>query len=78
MTTIEKKVHIPENRRLLLELTLPADLPPGEAEIKVTITPTTPRQQQRKPFERLAGCLKDSETFDSDPLQIQQEMRNEW
>jgi hypothetical protein len=26
----------------------------------------------------MGGCLKDSKTFDGDPVAIQREMRNEW
>lgn len=78
MTTIEKKVDIPENHRLLLDLTLPADLPAGEAEVRVTIIPTKPRQPGKKPFDGLAGCLKDSKTFARDAVEIQREIRDEW
>jgi hypothetical protein len=29
-------------------------------------------------FNGMGGCLKDSKTFDGDPVAIQREMRNEW
>lgn len=78
MTTIEKKVEIPEDHRLVLDLTLPADLPPGEAEVRVTIIPTAPKPAQRKAFEGLAGCLKNSKNFSRDAMEIQRELRDEW
>lgn len=78
MTTIEKKVDIPENHRLLLDLTLPADIPPGEAEVRVTIIPTVPKNSERKAFAGLAGSLKTSKTFSRDAVEVQREMRDEW
>lgn len=78
MTTIEKKVEIPENHRLVLDLTLPDDLPPGEAEVRVTIIPTATKPAQRKAFEGLAGRWKNSKTFGRDAMEIQRELRDEW
>lgn len=78
MTTIEKKVDIPENHRLLLDLTLPADIPPGEADIRVTIIPAASKRPNRKAFANLAGSLKDSKTFGRDGVELQREMCDEW
>lgn len=77
MTTIDKKVEIPENHRLILDLTLPANLPPGEADVRVTITPAAARSKE-KAFAGLAGSLKDSKTFGRDAVELQREMRDEW
>ncbi|MDR3210820.1 MAG: hypothetical protein LBU79_02745 [Planctomycetota bacterium] len=78
MTTIEKKVNIPENHRLLLDLTIPADIPPGRAEVTVTITPSTALRPNQKPFSGLAGSLAETGDFAGDALEIQREMRDEW
>ena len=78
MTTIEKTVEISDNHRLLLDLTLPADIPPGTAEVKVTIIPSAAGHPNRKPFAGLAGCLAETGDFVGDVLEIQREMRDEW
>ena len=77
MTTINKSVEIPADRRLQLDLLLPPDLPVGRAEIVVTITPT-PEDSKAKPFEGLAGSLRSSGIFEGDSVDIQRKMRNEW
>ncbi len=77
MTTIDKKVDIPENRRLTLDLNLPSDLPVGEADVKVIITPARKRAGE-KPFAGLAGILKDSVLVGRDAVELQREMRDEW
>lgn len=80
MTTINKSVDIPADRRLQLDLLLPPDLPIGRAEISVTITPAseTGDGPRPKPFEGLAGSLRDSGIFKGDSVDIQRKMRNEW
>lgn len=78
MTTIEKKVEITESHRLLLDLTLPADLPPGEANVRVTITPAAPALRERKAFQGLAGSLAETGDFAGDAVEIQRRMRDEW
>ncbi len=78
MTTLERKVTIPEDHRLRLELTLPDDIPPGEAEIRLVITPLAPERAGRKAFAGLAGSLKDSKTFGRDAVEMQREARDEW
>jgi hypothetical protein len=40
MNTIQHTVHIPNNRRLRLDLTLPEDIPEGQAEMTVILSPT--------------------------------------
>jgi len=78
MTTIEQKVNIPENRLLRLDLTLPADIPSGEAEVRVVIVPRAPVRHGRKAFAGLAGSLKDSEAFGRDGVELQRGVRDEW
>jgi hypothetical protein len=40
MNTIRQTVHIPADRRLRLDLTLPDDFPVGEAEMTIIFLPT--------------------------------------
>jgi hypothetical protein len=41
MNTIQQTVHIPADRRLRLDLTLPEDIPEGQAEMTVIFSPHT-------------------------------------
>ena len=80
MTTIQKSVEIPEDRRLRLDLELPLDLPVGQAEIQLTITPlgNTRLESSPRPFEGLFGSLKESGIFADGGVAIQRKMRDEW
>jgi hypothetical protein len=40
MSVIQQSVDIPENRRLLLDLTLPEDVPAGKAHVLVFFSPS--------------------------------------
>ncbi|MDR2200451.1 MAG: hypothetical protein LBR53_13575 [Deltaproteobacteria bacterium] len=40
MTTFEKTIKIPENRHVNLDLEVPENVPIGDANLQVTITPT--------------------------------------
>ncbi len=76
MTTIQQVVDIPEDHKLHLDL--PQDVPTGRAEIRVTIIPRPEQPEndpKRKPFEGLAGSLKDSPAFKRDAVELQREMR---
>ena len=77
MTTIQKTVEIPADRRLHLSLELPDEMPPGPAELHLELLPakteTTPAN-----WASFAGCLKDDPSFAGDPLEIQRKMRDEW
>jgi hypothetical protein len=78
VTTIQKTVDIPLDHRIHLDLSIPKDIPVGLAEIHVTIIPNLKNKQERKPFDGLDGCLKDSAIFGRDALDLQREMRDEW
>ena len=77
MTTLTKKITVPSDRRVLLEFTLPEDVRPGEAEIRMEIHetghPGTPRN-----VHLWAGALAGSPIFEGDPVEIQRKMRDEW
>ena len=78
MTTIQKTIDIPPDHRLRLDLPLPKDIPAGRAEMQLTIIPHPEISTARKPFEGLAGSLKDSAVFSRDGVELQREMRDEW
>jgi hypothetical protein len=49
MNTIQQIVHIPTDRRLRLDLTLPEDIPEGQAEMTVILSPAAdavPRSEE--------------------------------
>jgi hypothetical protein len=77
--TIEQTVEIPVDRRLVVEL--PADVPAGTAIVKLSISPKEkPAKMSRQMCNimKFYGCLKDSPAFESDPVEIQRQMRSEW
>ncbi len=75
--TLVQTVAIPADRRLVLELTVPDDIPLGEAEIFVSMKPVTPATPQHT-FENYIGALSGSAAFAGDTVQIQRTMRDEW
>jgi hypothetical protein len=77
MAVINKSIEIPADRRLRLELALPEDLPPGRAELRLTINPIQGTGGS-VPFKSLFGCLKDRDVFKGDSMELQRAMRNEW
>jgi len=77
---IEQTVEIPANHRLVLDLNLPENLPKGEAKVKLSIKPFSKRKQKTfiDSLGAMHGCLKNSHAFEGNPVQIQQQIRNEW
>jgi hypothetical protein len=83
MMTLQKTVEIPADHRLLLKLDLPVSLPDGLADITLKIRPKMVKKWRLPFFRRTSimdfyGCLKDSETFAGDSMDIQRKMRDEW
>ncbi len=78
MQTVIQRLQIPENHQITL--TLPPNIPPGEAEIVLVIHPTKVQRRPSEEFLKLAGALKDSPHFggNHDPVQIQRQLRAEW
>jgi hypothetical protein len=76
VTIIKKTIEIPADRRLKLDLELPDSLPPGKAELSLSITPSSDAIGFNA-FEGYFGCLKDSEAFKGDPVEIQRKLRDE-
>jgi len=77
MAAIRKTVVIPENHELRLEVTVPADVPAGEAEVTVAFSPVR-RKQKRHRLTALAGRLRNSPLCSRDPVAVQRELRDEW
>lgn len=77
MTTINKSIEIPADRRLRLDLALPENLPPGRAELRLTINPVQSEESDIS-FKSLFGCLKGLDVFMGDSVELQRAMRNEW
>ena len=53
MNAIQQTVQIPANRRLQLDLTIPEDVPTGEAEIQVVFSPLRKDVPPRETCNRL-------------------------
>jgi hypothetical protein len=61
---------------LKLDLELPDSIQPGKAELILSVTPA-PEVTDFNPFEGgFFGCLKDSEAFKGDPVEIQRKLRD--
>jgi hypothetical protein len=77
MPTIEKKVEIPQDRLVSLEIQVPENVPTGEAILQVTITPTIDKWPTWKDLKKFQGCLKDLPDFEGNAVEIQRKMRDE-
>lgn len=76
MTTIQKTIRIPADRKVHFDLKVPGGVPVGEAEVLMIISPLP--VSRRRTLARLAGCLADSPNFSRNPVELQKEMRDEW
>jgi len=78
METLTQRLRIPDNHQITL--TLPPNIPPGEAEIVLVINSKEVKRRHPEDFMKLAGALKDSPNFggNHDPVQIQRPRRAEW
>jgi inorganic pyrophosphatase len=77
--TIEQTVEIPADHRLTIEV--PPEIPAGKATITVSISPrenTIKISRQMRHIMKFYGCLKNSQVFEGDPVEIQRQMRTEW
>jgi hypothetical protein len=90
--TLQQTVAIPADRRVYFDL--PHDIPPGLAELKLTLKAKAADREwqipviswferrreaaQRKAIMDFAGCLKDSPAFEGDPVAIFRKERDEW
>lgn len=78
MEAIKQQLNIPANRRIKLEIMLPAEIPVGAAELIMIVAPRSVPQESRRDIMELAGCLRHSRALRGDPLSIQKGWRNEW
>lgn len=78
METIVRTLHIPQNHQITFAL--PNHIPIGQAEVVLVIHPSleTPKISKDEALLKLAGTLKNSPRFESDSLQLQRQMRQEW
>jgi hypothetical protein len=77
MPTIEKNVEITANRRLQFDLEIPDDIPIGNANIQITITPILSPKNVWDALREFQGIFKDDPAFQGDPVEIQRKMRDE-
>ena len=77
MTALRKKIRVSDDHRIRLDLTVPADIPPGEVEVWVLISDAT-RSQSRSRLSQLAGRLADSRAFAGGAVALQRKLRDEW
>ncbi len=77
MITIEQKIIVKEDRTL--HVTLPLQVPVGNAEILIVVNPdpTTPPSETKTLWDSY-GILKNSPNFNEDPVDIQRRLREEW
>ena len=78
MTTMTQMVTVPPDRRVRLELLLPEDILPGDAEVRMEITSANPPGRRRRDMSRWAGKLADCPALAGNPVEIQRKLRNEW
>lgn len=77
MEPIRAQIHIPEDHRIHLEMTLPREIPTGPAEVTLLISS---RSKPTNPTDLLAfaGCLANSALAQADSVAIQRRLRDEW
>jgi hypothetical protein len=88
MTTIQQTIEIPADRlvsHLHLDVPLPEKYPSGTVTVEVTLKPEKNgffskffTSKFYKYFDEFYGCLKGSEAFEGDSVEIVRQMRDEW
>ena len=76
MQTLTQHWLIPKDRRVHLDLTLPPEIPEGEADVLLIIEPRSGNGNTG--VGDLIGCLKDSKTFAGNAVAAQRRLRDEW
>jgi hypothetical protein len=74
MQTITQSWRIPKDRHV--DVTLPATVPEGEAQVVLIIEPRWRRHGGS--ISDLIGTLSDSGTFAGDAVDMQRSLRDEW
>ncbi|MDR3174370.1 MAG: hypothetical protein LBU19_08985 [Treponema sp.] len=88
MMIIQQTIEIPSDRpisHLRLDVPLPEKHPSGTVMVEVTLKPQKNyflgnffTSKFYKNFDKFYGCLKDSEVFEGDSIEIVRRMRDEW
>ncbi len=73
MKTIRQNVTIPKDRHLHVDMDVPEDVPEGEAELLIVISPNGARKQDAS-LDRFWGSIRLRE----DPAAYQRRIRDEW
>ena len=77
METVRKTVLVPDDHQLRLDVTVPADVPAGRAEVTLAFSPLR-RRRKRHSLSALAGRLRNSPLCARNPVELQRELRSEW
>lgn len=77
MPTITKIIKVPADRRLKLEIDLPEDMPTGNVEMALTLSPAS-EEDRRRYLLGFAGIFKGHPAFKRGGVAIQRELRAEW
>jgi hypothetical protein len=82
--TIERPADHPVSH-LRLDVPLPENHPSGTVRVEIALKPGKSgflgklfASKFYKNFDKFYGCLKDSEVFDRDSVEIVRQMRDEW
>jgi hypothetical protein len=78
MPTLRQTAHVQPDRRVRLEFTAPDDVPTGEVDVLVVLTPHSDPQERCRVISSLAGCLARNKSFAAGGVAVQREMRDEW
>jgi hypothetical protein len=88
MTIIQQTIEIPADHpvsHLRLDVPLPEKYPSGTVTVEIALKPNKTGFFSRffaskfyKNFDEFYGCLKDSESFAGDSVEIVRQMRDEW
>jgi len=73
MTIIEKIVEIKEDRRLYMELEVPAELPVGQATLRLTLTPA-----EQPPSNKQPGNIHEATILAGGAVALVRRWRDEW
>ena len=76
MSLLRQTVTVPENHVLRLEIAVPEDFPPGDAEFTLESASAQPRGLAKDIF-KFAGILKDSPNFNGDVEALVRQWRDE-
>ncbi len=77
MEKIRTQIEVPEDHRILLNLTLPDEVPTGPAEVTLTIS-SGARTSANPDLMSFAGSLSGSVLARRNSVAVQRELRDEW